>query len=109
MRFFTQVKIQKENQKTEIMLKKVIQAILLFFYGFNSFGQDSIRGLPTTKIYEPNLKVDTQSVALPVLPKITLRNTYPSKKKQCLIAGVNIIGYGSSLIILNSAWYKNYA
>jgi Predicted periplasmic lipoprotein (DUF2279) len=36
---------------------------------------------------------------------------YPDqkRKRQWLIAGVNVAGYGGSLIILNNAWYKGYA
>ena len=30
------------------------------------------------------------------------------KKRQWLIGGINVIGYGSSLIVLNNTWYKNY-
>jgi len=30
------------------------------------------------------------------------------KKRILLIAGINVVGYGSSLIILNNTWYKNY-
>jgi hypothetical protein len=32
----------------------------------------------------------------------------PGNKRTWLIAGANVIGYGSSLIILNNTWYKNY-
>jgi hypothetical protein len=31
------------------------------------------------------------------------------KKRQWLIGSINVVGYGGSLIILNSAWYKGYA
>jgi uncharacterized protein YfiM (DUF2279 family) len=34
--------------------------------------------------------------------------TEQKKKRQWFIAGVNVAGYGGSLIILNNAWYKNY-
>jgi hypothetical protein len=30
-------------------------------------------------------------------------------KRVWLVAGANVVGYGGSLIILNSTWYKNYA
>ena len=33
----------------------------------------------------------------------------PTKKRIWLIAGINVAGYGGSLIALNSAWYKGYA
>jgi len=35
--------------------------------------------------------------------------TDQKKKRQWFIGGVNVIGYGGSLIILNNAWYKDYA
>lgn len=33
----------------------------------------------------------------------------PKKKRQWLIGGINALGYGGSLIVLNEAWYKNTA
>ncbi|MFC0771411.1 DUF2279 domain-containing protein [Terrimonas alba] len=36
-------------------------------------------------------------------------NHSPNKKRVLLITGINVAGYGSSLIALNSAWYKGYA
>ena len=30
------------------------------------------------------------------------------RKRQLLIGGINVAGYGGSLIILNNTWYKNY-
>lgn len=30
------------------------------------------------------------------------------KKRQWLIGGINVMGYGGSLVILNRAWYKDY-
>jgi len=44
----------------------------------------------------PGLKFQFDSVAT------------PSKNRVWIVAAVNVIGYGSSLIILNNAWYKNY-
>lgn len=31
-----------------------------------------------------------------------------SVKRQWLVGGINVVGYGSSLVILNNTWYKNY-
>lgn len=31
------------------------------------------------------------------------------KKRQWLVAGVNVVGYGGSLIVLNSTWYTGYS
>ena len=33
----------------------------------------------------------------------------PDKNRLWFIAGVNLVGYGGSLILLNSTWYKGYA
>src|SRR5687768_15141332 len=33
----------------------------------------------------------------------------PTKKRVRLIAGINVAGYGISLVALNNAWYKGYA
>ncbi len=30
------------------------------------------------------------------------------KKRRQLVAGINVLGYGGSLLLLNQAWYKNY-
>jgi len=33
---------------------------------------------------------------------------HPDKKRMIFVTGINVVGYGSSLIILNNTWYKNY-
>ncbi|MEP7372567.1 MAG: DUF2279 domain-containing protein [Chitinophagaceae bacterium] len=38
-----------------------------------------------------------------------IRKDVPNKKRVWFIAGSNVAAYGSSLIALNSAWYKGYA
>jgi uncharacterized protein YfiM (DUF2279 family) len=43
-----------------------------------------------------------------VLPISDLAPTITGKKKLVLVTAGNIVCYGGSLIILNSAWYKNY-
>jgi hypothetical protein len=35
--------------------------------------------------------------------------TKKNKTRQWLIGGINVLGYGGSLVLLNSTWYKNYA
>jgi hypothetical protein len=37
----------------------------------------------------------------------TLNPSINYKKRQWLVTGVNVAGYGASLIVLNNAWYKN--
>ncbi len=36
------------------------------------------------------------------------QDTISNKNRVLLISGINVVGYGGSLIILNNAWYKNY-
>ena len=38
----------------------------------------------------------------------TLNLCKPDEKRTWLVTGINVVGYGGSLIVLNSAWYKNY-
>jgi hypothetical protein len=38
----------------------------------------------------------------------TLNLHKPDQKRTWLVTGINVVGYGGSLIVLNSAWYKNY-
>ena len=38
----------------------------------------------------------------------TLNLNKPDKNRTWLVTGINVVGYGGSLILLNSAWYKNY-
>ncbi len=33
----------------------------------------------------------------------------PGKNRRLLITGINVVGYGGSLVLLNEAWYKGYA
>ncbi|WP_276502683.1 DUF2279 domain-containing protein [Terrimonas pollutisoli] len=50
--------------------------------------------------------VVTQQLVSPAAEKV---DQVPNKKRVLLIAGINVAGYGGSLIALNSAWYKGYA
>ena len=65
-------------------LGKKLNIIVFLFTAFNfSYSQDL-------------LKVDT------------LNLNKPDKNRTWLVTGINVVGYGGSLILLNSAWYKNY-
>jgi len=50
----------------------------------------------------------TVSPGLGIKRNATNLHSPVNKNRQWLIAGINVIGYGSSLIILNNTWYKNY-
>jgi hypothetical protein len=72
------------------LLKKLSIILLLLFYFNYSFAQDSsghsfyTAGTAAKKIKPVN------------------------KDRVWLITGINVVGYGSSLIILNNTWYKNF-
>jgi len=34
--------------------------------------------------------------------------TKPNKNRRLLIGGLNVVGYGTSIVIFNNQWYKNY-
>lgn len=49
----------------------------------------------------------TSSYITPGGPR-TDSGTSRYKKRQWLIGGINVLGYGGSLVVLNSTWYKDY-
>src|SRR5215467_2525585 len=58
---------------------------------------------------------DQSPISLDNVKNISLKSTTPAysinskkSKRQLLVAGINVVGYGGSLIILNNTWYKNY-
>ena len=72
----------------------IICSLLLFFnYSFsqNVLSQDSSR---------------LKTIQYGIVQNIKYSN--PNKHRVWLITGINVAGYGSSLIILNNTWYKNY-
>lgn len=73
------------------MIKKTIFSLLFLHTFLCCFSQDS------TKLNHSNSTTDN-----PLSPE-------QKKRRQWLIAGVNVAGYGGSLVLLNSAWYKGYA
>lgn len=74
--------------------KPGIILLLLLIFNF-SFAQDS------TKISE----LISNALKNPTREKL---NYGINKKRIWLIGGINVLGYGSSLIVLSNSWYKNY-
>lgn len=66
------------------------------------FISDSSKKMITTRLL-------TRPLNPQVLPPSEYLNKEEKKKRQWFIAGINIAGYGGSLILLNSTWYKGYA
>jgi uncharacterized protein YfiM (DUF2279 family) len=81
-----------------------------------SFSQDSPGDQPEPDTTKTNSTGVTTLRFSPETERIFNRDglapfltTEQRKKRQWFITGVNVVGYGGSLIILNSAWYKGYA
>lgn len=100
---------------------KVLPLLLTLCLGTSSFSQDTakiktgyviqrkpvtIPGRPFTR--EDLLRSLHELQKIPFLPADTLI-TKRNKKRQWLVGGINVLGYGGSLVLLNSAWYKNSA
>ncbi|MEI9810945.1 MAG: DUF2279 domain-containing protein [Bacteroidota bacterium] len=80
--------------------------LLVFVFScYFSFGQTSSTSIPDTA-FDPHT-IDHGVKKLKDIP--VLLTPEQKKKRQWLIAGINIAGYGGSLVLLNSAWYKGYA
>ncbi len=54
------------------------------------------------------LHAQDSSSATITITRTQLNSSTDYKKRQLLIGGINVAGYGGSLILLNSTWYKNY-
>jgi hypothetical protein len=74
--------------------KKLSIFLSVILFHFVSLAQDS-----TLVTLKPGFGIKTNSKGF---------HPYNGKKRIWLITGINVIGYGGSLIILNDTWYKNY-
>src|SRR5438876_5808906 len=87
---------------TSTFRKKLGLIALSLFILSNSFSQDTIltriESVPDTAL-EKNLRRNG-FYDLPI--------TDANKKRIFVVAGINVVGYGSSLVVLNNTWYKNY-
>ena len=71
-----------------------LSIILFLFLSVTSYSQDNVKKNLDTTTFIPFKKI----IDLP----------QPNKKRIWFIAGANVAGYGTSLILFNKAWYKNY-
>lgn len=74
---------------------------ILVLLSNSCFSQDTL----TQNTPDPNsfTSIESPSIHFP-----TVDNQPNSKKRIWLVTGINVVGYGGSLIILNNTWYKNY-
>ena len=76
---------------------------LLFTCHFSNGQTDSTAAPDNIKSYAGNeMRMNVPGVKKLITPA-------QKKQRQWLIAGINVAGYGGSLIALNNAWYKGYA
>jgi hypothetical protein len=78
--------------------------IAYFFISITSFSQNDSTSLDSATIKEIR-NIVLKSSLFSGNVRITSEQ---NKKRVWFITGINVIGYGSSLIIFNNTWYKNY-
>jgi hypothetical protein len=90
-----------------------ILLVFIFICPF-SFAQKYM-AIDTSKTVIDTGKTSLQSLTNDPTPQppghrsFTVLSPEQKKKRLWLIAGVNVAGYGGSLVLLNNAWYKGYA
>ncbi|MET0393181.1 MAG: DUF2279 domain-containing protein [Chitinophagaceae bacterium] len=67
------------------------------------------RFIPGEKFSREDLTASQRELATPgYFNTDSTGKTVNYKKRQWLIGGINVLGYGGSLLVLNSTWYKDY-
>ncbi len=78
----------------------------------NLFNSVSSAENPATVIYltdtVPNKQVDTVQPVSAAERNYFYLTPQEKRKRQWLIGGINVIGYGTSLVLFNNTWYKDY-
>ncbi|MGZ8559019.1 MAG: DUF2279 domain-containing protein [Chitinophagaceae bacterium] len=94
------------------IVKKFSLIICCIIISLSSMAQpDSIDNSPAKKIHADTAFKKTRAHILHrnlSKPYYTI-SAKQKKQRQLLITGINVAGYGGSLIALNNAWYKDYA
>ena len=78
--------------------KKLVFFLFFLCFIITSFAQDTVATNPVLLVLHQ-----------PKAPPGEKLYYGPNKKRTWLIAGINVAGYGGSLLALNNAWYKGYA
>ncbi len=79
-------------------VKKIVCISFALLLYHSSFSQDSTKNLVDLK----------GSFRDPIWTPSTSLTKKEKKNRQWIIGSVNVVGYGSSLVILSNTWYKNY-
>jgi hypothetical protein len=77
--------------------------IIFIFLPVISFSQTD-----TLKIDSVSKKVKTSSADTPGLSPYYYLTPEQKRKRQWIVGGINVVGYGASLIIFSNTWYKDY-
>ena len=85
------------------MVKKIIIPVAVISLTINCFSQDSLRG----KFFMATPEAKKVSDSILFNKNVTL-TPQQKTKRTWLVAGANVVGYGTTMIGLYSAWYKKY-
>ena len=77
--------------------------IIFFFLPVIGFSQTD-----TLKIDTVSRKIKTTSADAPGLSPYYYLTPEQKRKRQWIIGGINVVGYGASLIIFSNTWYDDY-
>jgi hypothetical protein len=97
--------LEVERSLRSPFLRQLSICLAIFFSGFSLLAQNSASD---TILVSPGPGIKRNPIGI----HDRINNIYPNsinKKRQWLIGGINVVGYGGSLIVLNNAWYKGYA
>ena len=83
--------------------------VLICFLGYSQGPECSPIDLPGEQVIDSIPRKDhTIDSLTPVEWNYRYLSPEEKSKRQWLVGGMSVVGYGTSLIILNNTWYKNY-
>lgn len=85
---------------------RLLFAIFPFFFFLPSFLKAQT-DTSSTKIITQSADTTLQPVPYSV-KKINILTPEQKRKRQWIVGGINVVGYGASLIIFSNTWYKDY-
>jgi uncharacterized protein YfiM (DUF2279 family) len=106
--YLLQSKTQLATTRSSGFFAKPCILLAFIFLCISSFGQTD-SAIPDTIGNNSGAFYTIEHYTKKVTDAETPVTAEQKNKRQWLIAGVNVVGYGGSLIVLNSAWYKGYA
>lgn len=104
----------RHNFKNSMIIpgRKYLFGWALFFIAIDCLAQPVATITNTPKLFNPldSFQAHVEILQRDSLPGKTYDSLSPRQrtKRQWLIGGINIAGYGTSLVLFNSTWYKDY-